>query len=435
MQAVINTIHDHHIHRNFYELDSSLKVVNLSRKKPAHPEKTIERLIALADKCTSASEKALLTSCASDYMKWTKHQNVELKAKLLNRHLNKGVSDASKVDALAKLILNGSDWIKFMEANLLHHAILSGGITYHSDLTEKIKVEDQWLDWSQLTQVATDSGYQFLYQGNEVFTTDKDYVLKNYMYAGEQGIIKGTRKTHGVDTYFQKPPSGKFWLKIYTSWQDDFYAQFGKSHSYIGLEDDKGKMRYAGQYISTGNMGFVDYLTVGGKKKVSIETPDRYVLLPLSRWKVTEGKIEISKDDYNKLLESVKKDKSSTRKEHLLSGNCTKYVQDKLKILGIHSKISFTAQDILFRMLLKPLPRCVGNRVYRWVKRLPKPIQKIAHFNPVLYPFLATLGILLRIGSGPKSDISALHCLLTPWKVTISHPLALKEWTESFSQA
>ena len=175
-----------------------------------------------------------------------------------------------------------------------------------------------------------------------------------------------------------------------------------------------------------------DLYTPFGDKKMGIETPDRYSSTPLARHHLKEARIEITREQYENLFESIKKDKESGVEGSLIKNNCAEWVGSKLKLIGIQAKTTLTFQNFLLRLMLRILPKSIGHRVVNWCKKQPKWVQKAALFNPVLYPVVIAASIIVALLSGKfKSDFSILNAIFRPWEVKVSHPIALYDWLDT----
>lgn len=162
---------------------------------------------------------------------------------------------------------------------------------------------------------------------------------------------------------------------------------------------------------------------------------DRYSSLPLALHEVKEARIEITREQYEKLTASIKRDKEKGVNGSLIKGNCTDYVRKKLKLIGVQAKTTMTFQEFLVRLTLQALPNKISKKVIQFGKSLPDWVKKVLHFNPILYPIVIAASIIVTTFSGSiNSDFSILNAIIRPWKIYVSHPLALGEWLQEFEK-
>ncbi|CCB91942.1 putative uncharacterized protein [Waddlia chondrophila 2032/99] len=439
---IVNLIHHHHISKKFYELreEDELNVQASSPEKCRSPLDTAKKILRLAKSDDySLEQKRILQSCAYDYLRWMEKNKLvnednqedfyQTSAESLILLMGKTPNDATQINLLANEIQDNTPWYRFIRANYIHHAVHGQQLTIPDDFIGKICINGNWHEFKGLRTVETKTGYSFLEGINLLFKTDKNYRLDGYYYGGNRGILPGSSvEEKEMKDFFSRPPSGKFWLSVYASTKDPMQVQFGRSHSYLGLEDEKGNFFYAGQYGLQKNIDISDILIPFGDKKMGVETPDRYSSIPLAHHHITEARIEITKEEYEKLKDSILKDKEEGVEGSLIKGNCTDYVGKKLRLIGIQAKTTMSAQEFLMRLSLQVFPEKISRKVIQWGKSLPNWVKKVAHFNPIFYPIAILSSVIITMMSGKlNSDLSVLNAVIRPWKVRVSQPIALEE--------
>lgn len=445
MSVQVNSIQRRHIDRNFYVLDRHDHLINTSKEQAENPLQTAHRLLELSqNEGNSERQRKILVSCAYDYLHSIEgHHSInttEKRAEWLDCKtdcflllLGKAPSNQAR-ESLSPFIADPNRWMAFLMKNHIHYMVQRQGIDFApgmDDVIDQICVSGKWIRFSQLECKEADGEITYTYNGEIAFVTDKEHKLKGYFWAGDNGIIQGSSMDKAsVGQFFQREPSGKHWLSVYCVAKDEMDVKFGRSHSYLSLEDDEGKVSYAGQYGAASDLTWFDYVQPLKSVPVGIETPDRYTSVPLSHWEVREQKIEITKDQYDRLMNSLKKDKEKGRAGSLISGNCTTYVAKKLKMIGVQARTEMTVHEYLGRRVLSVLPRSLEKRVVQWVSSLPETTKKVCMFCPFVYlPILALFGAVTLLGCTSK-NITLFNVLFRPWKFTIDHPLVFFDWLD-----
>lgn len=448
MNNLIQSIHSRHIDKNFYIINDDGKIQNFS-KKQENSLSTARKLMDLTkDEKIIPSEKRVIQSCAYDYMRWIQKKGLEkgfsedeekgfnlLMAEAFLTLMGNTSPDDTLVMATSQIITHSAPWYAFIQANHIHYSVHSQQISFHKDVINQICISGKWINWNDLEIAETKDGYDYKHNGEIVFVTDKKQKLKGYFYAGDQGIIKGSPiEVEGAGQFFSRPSTGKHWINLYASIKDPRKVGFGMSHAYLGLEDANGKFSYAGQYGLEDKVSFFDLFTMFGKKKMGVETPDRYSSLPLAQHDLKELRIEITQEEYEKLLESIKVDKQKGIRGSYLKGNCANYVKKKLNLIGIKAKTQMSTQQYLFRTCLQLLlPKPIGIRAIKWLDSIPSWAKKASHFHPTGYPIniLWSAAVILL---GGRSDVSVINAVFRPWKVKAAQPIVFAEWMKDFEK-
>lgn len=439
---IVRQIHQNHIDRKFYEIGDDQSIRSIKPTKCSNPFSTVDKILAAAVEA-SLEDARILHSCAYDYIRWIEKKDLvteenqeqlyDLYATTLILLFGKEVTP-TKIRALRDQIASNSAWYQFIKANHIHYAVHGQRLQFDDNIAGKININGTWVNFDDLVVRERDDGIDFLLGQNLVFKTDKNYKLQGYFYGGNKGVQTGDAVTaNGMDDFFSREPSGKYWLSVYVSQKDNTQVQFGRSHSYLGLEDADGNFYYAGQYgtekdVSVKDVSVADIVTPIGEKQMGIETPDRYTSLPLALHEIKEARIEITREQYEKLTESIRRDKEKGVKRSLIKGDCTEYVRKKLKLIGIQAKTTMTFQEFLVRLSLQVLPRKIDNKVVKFGESLPGWVKKVLHFNPILYPVIIVASASVTAFSGSlNSDFSICNAITRPWKIRVSHPIALSD--------
>lgn len=441
-------IHQRHVAKQFYIVTDVGDIQEKTKKAFSWQAFiTVSKLLTCAqDPMRSTDDRKIFQACAYDYLRSLEKKGIALEDqetydRLLAETLILLMGQQPKeslVNSLSEEIHNNSPWFHFIQKNHIHYLVHRENLPYDEGLVGKICVDNHWYDWSDLTETITEEGRSFSYnriEGIELFKTDETYKLKDYCYAGSLGVLSGNvSQAETIEKFFKRPPTGKYWLSLYSMNKGPTDLRFGKSHSYMGLEDAEGNLFYAGQYGLETPFSVSDAFAPFGKKKMGIETPDRYTGLPLAHYFVKEGRIEITKDEYEKLETSIREDKQHGVSGSLINRNCTEYVKKKLELIGLKTKTSIKAQEFFFRLALNLVPKSWAERAITWQKGLPKWVKKVAHFNPLLYPFVVVSCAVVTLLSGFRSDVSVINAIVRPWKVKIQHPVVLAEGLETFEK-
>lgn len=317
-------------------------------------------------------------------------------------------------------ISNQSDWFKFIEHNRIHYTVQRQNIGFHNNLTHMIPLAGEWHNWNDLIKKETENGFEFYNENDDLlFSTDKNLKLAGSHYAGTAGIIN----SNADDFVFYREPTGKYWVTVQSVIKNPAQLQSGDSCSYLAIEDHEGKLQYTGQVKLPEYSHFLtpaDGLT-------------HFTSASLTENLVKEVKIEITKEEYERLNESIKKDQLP--EENLTEENSTAYIRKKLQLIGLNVKTSMTFQSYLFRTCLKVLPQHLQNKVIDWTNSRPSWVEKVVSFNPIFYPItiLATL-VAIPFKLSSASVISFINAIFCPWRVTTDHPVALFESLEDFQK-
>lgn len=446
MINLISQVHNNHIQQDFYQIQDDNKVIVSDTINESQALETAKKLFVLSQtKDLDPKKKRIVTSCTFDYLRWIEKKKLITKdvkdtfdAMYAHALLNLFIEDPEpyQIESMVKQIEQNTPWYQFIIANHIHYSTHSQQVSFNKDVIDKVCIQGQWVNFSSLEMKKTKEGYGFYADNRMLFQTDQNFKLKGYSYLGHEGIVQGTAKDiDGLNAFFKRPASGKYWLSVYVNSKHPGQVQFGQSHSYLGLEDAEGNLNYVGQYGLTDNFAYADYISPFGKKKMGIEIPDRYSGLPLARYDIKETRIEITEEEYKKLTESIKRDKENSVEGDLIQGNCSEYVAKKLKMIGIKAKTTLTFQDFLLRMAIQVFPKKLQNRVIQYTQSLSDTVKKVAHFNPFLYPVVIVCTAIVSLLSwGSVKKFSVIDAIFRPWRVKVSHPIALGDWIEEFNQ-
>lgn len=431
MTSSINKIHRFHIDRAEYFLSEENTPTQGSPKL-----ETGEKLLRLAKDSIDEKEKKLLQGCAFDYLNGLKKSGEtgeEFENLFAEAFLILIGKPDSEVEDIKEAIASNSDWYQFIINNRIHYMVHRQDFTLTpEEINNQVCVDGEWFDLTQLDKEETEKGFTFYPKDSKdpLFTTDSSLKLTDHFWAGFKGVIKGNAmKVYSFNDFFHVPASGKYWVTVYSVAKDLTDYSFGDSHGYLGLEEADGKVIYAGQYGVEDDLGYSDILQPFGPKKMGLEVPDRYTSVPLAQNQVNEVKIEITKEQYNTLYESIQKDNEKGIDGSLIRGNCTAYVRKKLKLINIQAKTSITAHRFLLSYAIKIFPKPLQRRLITWVKKTPSWVKTIFVFLPIIHiPMIAIIAWAKLCSAG--KDITLVNAIFRPWKLDVDHPVALFEWID-----
>lgn len=311
------------------------------------------------------------------------------------------------------------------------------------------------VDWAHLNkqQILKDEkpvGYRFLFQEREVFRTDLSYRLDEDFTLLHQGIrAYNAVKDPEVAAFDHQNPEewgSKYVLDIVTMMKDkkgETPAKLTGDHAFFVLKDDQGNCYSDGKFGPTmSSWGLNDYLTAFARKTGKTRTPDWYSLYPKDSHFFKTFSIELTKEQFEKVMQRFQKEKATGGSEFsLLKMNCTSFVLSVLKEeLGIEMEAPMRAPTWMFRHIF---PRSVQKFLFKlWdntIGQLPDWAQKITYFFPLYYIPSLLIGLLIlslslfneKQYSG--ADLSFWDLLFKPWKFYCDHALPLKENLEAIS--
>ncbi|MEX2304619.1 MAG: hypothetical protein WD595_00335, partial [Waddliaceae bacterium] len=426
MNPITSDVHKFHINKQSYILTENQKIQMAPRELS-----TGEKLLDLANRSVDPKEKKILEACAYDYLRALEKKGCADEGfyPLLARALSKILGN-SDIEQVKEHISENSDWYKFFLTNNIQYQAHRQDFKLVDNVAGMVAVNGEWIEMNLLEKRATPEGFEFYREDVLLFKTDENLKLKGYFYGGQKGVVEGSpTQADTLGEFFQKPATGKYWVTVYGVAKDLTDLSFGRSHSYLGLEDSQGRVSYVGQFGVLKDFNVKDVVTPLGKKEMGIEIIDRYSSLPLSQYLLNEAKIQVTEQQYQILTDSIKRDSAEGVEGSLIKGNCSSYVKEKLKLIGVQAKISVTLQRYLFSQVIRVFPKSIQRKVMDWTKNTPDWLAKVLLFNPVVYlPTILVTGIAKLLSAG--NDISLIQAIFKPWKLTVDHPIALFNWID-----
>jgi len=324
------------------------------------------------------------------------------------------------------------DYQKFIEVNHLQQRIEALGHQYPAP---GILIEGySYLFWNDLARVPTRDGFSFYYGGRLVLHTDKNLkISEKYSYL-KDGLSPFDPLANELRPYDSDTGHiGRYSAEVWTALRNVDYPQFSGHHTWIVLKDAEGNAYSIGQ-ISFG-LGLTDTVSPLGKKHGGIICPDGHQFLPTTTFNVKKSTLEITQEQFDKLLRQVRKDKFENPENaySLLKSNCTSYAKRLFKEIGIPIE---TRVHPIALIAMKCLPRCLGNPVWAFF-RITHPgrslLGRVLFFLSPLYVLNIMLGTIIKILSvwnfrGARPDITWKNLFFHPWNISIDHPYILRQW-------
>jgi hypothetical protein len=285
-------------------------------------------------------------------------------------------------------------------------------------------------------------GYAFYYVGKEVLRTNDKYLLNNQYILTYRGIMRhNSILSPTIPTYDKVQGNGRFVLEIVTVLKDQYGNDAGKisgNHSFFILKDAEGSLKSdgKGKFLS-------DNYSPLGKKKAFFNSPDSYVYYPKGVRIIDRFALELTQDQYGKVLNRLEQDKISKSSFSLLKENCTTYIKDVLKdTLGIEIKTEMSIFRFFFSQIIPG--KWMEKIVNFWNKMmhfLPHYVQKALHFVPLIYIPELMLHLLAKILSLRNdenfvgTDLNLFDIFFKPWNCYLDHPLILKESLRTLTES
>lgn len=367
------------------------------------------------------------------------HQYIKTLAKL-----PKVPSDKIKqMEQQAQALLLGQTEAKPIDKDL-YQLLIANKIPYkvnhlglRGNYQEKLCVAGEWIDFSLVRK----QGNQYFLDEKFLFETNEKGVLVNAFFAGDLGIIPGSaaKSTLPLEKGVQqREADGNYYRLIITAVKSKYVPAFRGDHTFAGLQDDKGRVAFFGQYGVQDDLGFKDLLTAFSHKTAGIETPDRYSGLPFWNYHFLETKEKITKEEYFRIQNQVKQDMKTGVPGAFLTSNCTGYAQCNLQTEKDRSHISPTVW-LTLNVLSFVLPEKTVATLSTLFGKAPPWVKNVLHFFPPVYLLSTAWGAALFFFSGEKDKALSeyrtkehvINTLFRPWRLSITHPLMMRKWQES----
>jgi hypothetical protein len=329
---------------------------------------------------------------------------------------------------------------KFIKSNYLHHRFFALRIPLKFDAEKGAMLpfaraeETVWIAWNEIKN----EGFVFKKDDELLFETNKQYVLLNNYTVLHQGF---TKYNVGIDPKWEpfmwadpREWGQKYVLEVWTvSLPEVKPPMFQRTHAYIVLKDNEGRVRSVGQDVLVDRDNFRITEILNRKPGFGkITTPDIYTFYPLNARRFWHTSIEITKEEHDRVISIVEKDKAN--KEHsmsVLKGNCVSYVLKILR-LGLGLEVNATMHG-LHVMLKAWLPnswyRAFFKKFDPWYSQRSDLAKKGLYFLPFVYIpyFLLGIAALFTRQNNYQEirDFSFLDLIIRPWKLSCEHPLAL----------
>lgn len=342
----------------------------------------------------------------------------------------------------------------FVESNALQHKMqmLKMRVEMDEDLEPAILVADEkreshLLAWKSLIQNPICDrgrivGYAFYHFDREVFRVDTQYRLFEEYILTFRGITQcHPHENQKIIAFDRRDPSEwgyqyvvEIWTMLKNSKDDRPTIGIG-DHCHLILKDQEGYVYSMGKFGAGKPFTFRDAFTLFSAKKGRFISPDFFSYYSESTRNVKKKQFIITKEQFDRLYQTLlehKRDKSPifTLLKHNCAGYVKKIFKEVLKI-DIDSEL-YLPHFLLKAFLSKRLYQALVFRPLQMIQKCPKWLQKAFYFFPPLYLGMVIAGLLIRLlsfGSSRylKADISLKDIFITPWNVTIHHPVALRD--------
>lgn len=457
----ISALHQVAFQKKDYIIDGAGEVRYIPSKAIAHykedVEKTAKTIYEAAAKAfeTGSSDFKLLANISFDYTKKC-FSVFKTDSEIHEKNFALFFRNALSVDCIKELFnLQKKDkevmseeelkkyyWFEIVSRNRLHYQF---HITDIKLLPNKLSlpIGDDIVDFSQLKMEErrlSRGGVERIWSldGKEVFKTDGKGVFKDYHFHGISGILSGTAKKPGEDLmhlpYIKKQATGRNHVWVCTALKNAEVPLFFGDHSFLGLEDEKGHVTFYGQFGTEEDVFFYNFAK---HFKVGIESPDRYFSLPLTNYINTQVRKGISQEDFKALKSQFENDfKNNDLKGSFLRHNCTEYVVEKLRSIGLDVNTKISNSEWAFRHgIYWLLPKSSKDYLLDKYERLSELAKKVMHI--VVFPFylVSVMGNMLFWSASffyekdkANCDVNFMDIFIRPWNIYSNHPLQLYKW-------
>ena len=320
MCSFVNGILAYHINKEEYLLGAD----GLSAKPAAHPstEKKIASTTLLLQRAVemrhtkgfSSEDVRKLACCAYQAVRQLS-RSPRISSEQIKRKEKEAFWNLMGHDGVRRENNETNLFEKLVVANHIQYIVNRLGV-FNGDEAVSILVNEQWVRISELSQKSCTNGIEFYHKGALVFRTKNDYILDKYFFCGDRGIVPGTPSLgtpEVIDTgVVSVPADGSYHVIVGTALVSQESPRAFGDHGYLGLVDTNGRTTYFGQFGMADSPGSSVAVAPCAHKLVGIEAYDRYIALPFTSYHVKETKLQISKEQYERLKEIAKQEPLKT---------------------------------------------------------------------------------------------------------------------------
>lgn len=330
-------------------------------------------------------------------------------------------------------------WAQIVLENRLHYQFHATD-TILSEEYLSLPVKGKNINWSDVEIEEKESERVFKLKDKELFKTDKKGNFVDYHAHGISGILPGSpqkpQKRYMHAPFINKEASGEYKVWVCTALKNLNRPACLGDHSFVGLEDPKGRVTFYGQF---GTQEEVSWYNSMKHFNVGIESPDRYQSLPLTNYINTQTTKTISKEDFQSLRSEFSKDfEKNNLKGSFLKDNCTGYTIKKLQKVGIDIDAKMSNTEWLGRQVLSVFPKSFADKAVDFYENLPSLVKKSLHFAVIPFYGIALFANLFFWATSYFSEEKASDCdvklfdvFFRPWNIYSNHPLKLYKWQQN----
>ncbi|MCI5052304.1 MAG: hypothetical protein MRY21_04090 [Simkaniaceae bacterium] len=331
-----------------------------------------------------------------------------------------------------------SDFRRFIEINRLEYKFLALriGMEVDEDGDPLIPVVDKkgrehLYSWNEIIREPILGGWRFSIHGVVLFETNRSYKLKDDYLITYRGITPlETESMIAFDKQDASEWGGGYVLEVWTLLKDikEGRPTMGVGdHCSVVLKNSEGEVFSLGKFFRGNSLKFADYFTLFSRKRGRMVSPDLFVYYTDNARNFQKVSIHLDEEQYQRVFAQMDCDRKQREPIFsILKNNCVNYVKDLLETCFDLKVECETPLLSYFLQVIFP------KRLYNYFRGLTK-MPKWAYFIPPIYLLTLIGGIGLRLldlknHTGIKgSDYAFREIFFFPWRVTIFHPLALRE--------
>lgn len=444
MDCVVNffTRNKHKINKiNFMQLKSQ-SIESLVDEKLLKQREIDLKNLSSKDRKTISEEIQSLYKAAQNLSK-EKSSEVHLVKKLLSKVLSLKLGGR-----VGYKYFNSSscpDFNRFILKNHIHHKAQALSLQLEEDgespfIPLFLNGKTLQAPWDALCKVPSrrGDGYRFYYLGHLAFETDRSYQLsRKYSFTGggvqrhdylsSDPIIPLDRQNPAEWNY-------EYQLEVQIVLKDKTGSgpTLGKGdHAFLVLKNPTGEVYSIGKLRLSEKSSYKQFFSPLALKRGGIACPDVYSYLPTDDLYIYQKTFKIDQNQFDNILRVASHYRNySSLSFSLLQDNCVTFLQKILKhILHIEVNIdmflpSYLLKGFIPKVILKYLPFPRKRILPLWVKKL------LCYFPP-LYAITIFTGLGVKLLSlrsiYEKPDFTLWDVLIKPWRVSLHHPLALRD--------
>lgn len=299
---------------------------------------------------------------------------------------------------------------------------------------EKEEGKTSYEPWAEFEWKETKKGYAVYLGDTLLFKTGKSKRLARDFSTLWYGITKYNRRRASTFRPFKHvDPSyhgGGYLLQVITTWKKGKkFSYFSQTHVSLELKDEYGAIRSVGQdiYDHIRTIPKRGFFRAASRSSI-IKTPDDASYYPKHLREVKKISIPITKEEHDKIVYLVETDKYNYESTaSLLKGNCVSYVRSIFKrVLNYEIEADVSAHEILLREYLPNKYAPHLEKVFSFLKKCPRLIQRLLYFAPPLYIITLAIGILSYIssyyGHNHHREYALYEYLFFPWRIRCDIP-------------